>query len=166
MGFGTGLNALLSLNEAIRFNQKIFYHTIEPYPLSNKEAQQLNYASLINENLQQSFLQLHRCEWNTEVSIHPLFSFQRSNLALQDFETANKFHLIYFDAFDPNAQPEVWTSFIFGKMFHLLYNKGILVTYCSKGAVRRAMQAAGFSVEKLPGPPGKREMIRAIKYAV
>lgn len=79
MGFGTGLNALLSLQEAIRFDQKIFYQAIEPYPLSNEEAQQLNYISLINENLQQSFLQMHQCEWNKEISIHPLFSFQRSN---------------------------------------------------------------------------------------
>ena len=91
---------------------------------------------------------------------------QKSNIALPDFETGKKFHLIYFDAFDPNVQPELWTEIIFRKMFYLLCNKGTLVTYSSKGAVRRAMQAAGFSIEKLPGPPGKREITRAIKNAM
>ena len=87
----------------------------------------------------------------------------KSNYTLQSFEHKTKFHLIYFDAFAPNAQPELWAKEIFEKMYSLLQPNGILVTYCSKGDVRRAMQAAGFKVEKLPGPKGKREMIRAIK---
>ena len=106
---------------------------------------------------------MHQCEWNKIVSLHPLFSFQKIKKVLQEFETKENFHVIYFDAFDPNAQPELWTENIFKKMFNMLYSNGILVTYCSKGIVRRAMQTAGFSVEKIQGPPGKKEISRAVK---
>lgn len=163
VGFGTGLNALLSLKEAIHRNKKIFYQTIEPYPLSIDEAEKLNYPSILNKDLEKYFLQLHTCSWNKEVIIHSLFSFEKMSNALQDFSLSKKFHLIYFDAFDPNTQPELWTESAFIKMFDLLYNNGILVTYCSKGVVRRAMQAAGFSIQKIAGPLGKREIVRALK---
>jgi tRNA U34 5-methylaminomethyl-2-thiouridine-forming methyltransferase MnmC len=149
------------LNEAIKHNQKIFYQTIEPYPLSIDEAEKLNYPLTLNKDLHEYFFQLHACEWNKEILIHSLFSFEKINASLQNFTTNKKFHLIYFDAFDPTAQPELWIENIFRKMYDALYSKGILVTYCSKGIVRRAMQAAGFSVEKLPGPKGKREIVRA-----
>ena len=161
VGFGTGLNAWLSLNEAVNHNQKIFYQTIEPYPLSIDEAEKLNYPLTLNKDLHEYFFQLHACEWNKEILIHSLFSFEKINASLQNFTTNKKFHLIYFDAFDPTAQPELWTENIFRKMFDILNFNGILVTYCSKGIVRRAMQAAGFNVEKLPGPKGKREIVRA-----
>lgn len=163
VGFGTGLNVWLSLNEAIEHDKKIFYQTIEPYPLSIDEAEKLNYPLTINKDLQKYFFQLHTCEWNKEILIHPLFLFEKLNVSLQNFTTSKKFHLIYFDAFDANAQPEMWTENIFRKMFDILYSNGILVTYCSKGIVRRAMQVAGFNVEKLIGPPGKREIVRAVK---
>jgi tRNA U34 5-methylaminomethyl-2-thiouridine-forming methyltransferase MnmC len=162
-GFGTGLNALLSLNEAIHLDKKINYCTVEPFPLSAEEVNKLNYTSLIDKDLQEYFLRSHACEWGKEVCIQPLFVFEKLKVQLQDFCTGKKFHLIYFDAFDPNAQPEMWTAAIFKKMFDMLYANGILVTYCSKGIVRRTMQAAGFSVEKLKGPPHKREMVRAVK---
>ncbi|HEX5151169.1 MAG TPA: tRNA (5-methylaminomethyl-2-thiouridine)(34)-methyltransferase MnmD [Parafilimonas sp.] len=162
-GFGTGLNALLSLHEAIQTGQKISYHTIEPYPVTIEEAAQLNYGDIINKDLKEYFYQLHACEWNKEVWIHPLFSFKKINVALRQLEIPEQFHIIYFDAFDPEAQPELWTEFIFKKMCDLLYPNGILVTYSSKGKVQRAMKAAGFSIEKLKGPPGKREIIRALK---
>lgn len=163
VGFGTGLNTWLSLNEAIKNSQKIFYQTIEPYPLSIDEAEKLNYSSIFNKELQKHFFQLHKCEWNKEIIIHPLFLFEKLKVQLQDFSSNKKFHLIYFDAFDPTAQPELWTENIFRKMFDVLTSNGALVTYCSKGIVRRAMQAAGFSVEKIAGPPGKREIVRAVK---
>jgi len=162
-GFGTGLNALLSLREAIQLDQKILYHTIEPYPVTIEEATRLNYADMIEKDLQEYFHLLHACEWNKEVAIHPLFSFKKINITLQSFETIQKFHILYFDAFDPNVQPELWTEFIFKKMYKLLYPNGIFVTYSSKGAVQRAMKAAGFGIEKLKGPLGKREIIRAVK---
>jgi tRNA U34 5-methylaminomethyl-2-thiouridine-forming methyltransferase MnmC len=162
-GFGTGLNALLSLHEAIQTDQKISYHTIEPYRVSAGEAAQLNYADIINKDLKEYFYQLHTCEWNNEVVIHPLFTFKKINTILQQFETTRQFHLIYFDAFDPGAQPELWTEPIFKKMHNLLHPNGMLVTYSSKGMVQRALKAAGFTVKKLKGPPGKREIISAIK---
>lgn len=163
VGFGTGLNAFLSLNEAILQNKKIFYQCIEPYPLLIDEAKKLNYPSALNSQFEKYFLQLHECRWDKEVLIQPLFLFEKFKTQLQDFSTNKKFHLIYFDAFDPNAQPEMWTENIFKKMFDMLCTNGMLVTYCSKGIVRRAMQATGFSVEKLKGPAGKREIVRAIK---
>jgi len=163
MGLGTGLNALLSLSEAIHLNQKIFYKAIEPFPLSLEEAQNLNYTSLVSPGLQQNFLHMHRCGWNKKVSVHPLFLFVKSKIALEDLTAANKFHLIYFDAFDPRVQPALWNEDMFCKMFNMLENSGVLVTYCSKGAVRRALQNVGFTVEKIAGPPGKKEILRAVR---
>jgi len=163
VGFGTGLNALLSLEQAILLNKKVSYQTIEPFPLSTEEILQLNYSSLLSEDLQQSFIAMHNCGWNTVVQLHSLFSFEKIKTTLQQFESQQQFHIIYFDAFDPVAQPELWTEAIFKKMFDMLFKNGILVTYCSKGAVQRAMKAAGFSIEKLKGPPGKREITRAMK---
>ena len=107
VSFGTGLNAWLSLNEAIKHNQKIFYQTIEPYPLSIDEAEKLNYPSLFNKDLEKYFLHLHTCEWNKEILIHPLFLFEKLNASLQHFATNKKFHLIYFDAFDPNCSTRI-----------------------------------------------------------
>jgi tRNA U34 5-methylaminomethyl-2-thiouridine-forming methyltransferase MnmC len=106
---------------------------------------------------------LHHCEWEKTIKFTPKFTFKKSAAHLLDFETPETFELIYFDAFAPNVQPELWTKEIFDKMFEMLEQGGILVTYCSKGDVRRAMQAAGFTVEKLPGPKGKREIIRAFR---
>jgi len=163
VGFGTGLNALLSLQFAKQYNQKILYETIEAFPLSIEESNHLNYPLLIDENLQEYFKLMHACEWNKEIIIHPLFSFKKIKEELQQFETTQQFNLIYFDAFDPTVQPELWKENIFKKMYAMLYSNGILTTYSSKGIVRRAMQAAGFTVEKLNGPKGKREIVRAVK---
>ncbi len=163
VGFGTGLNALLSLSEAIKRNQKINYQTIELYPLLPEEAAQLNYSFLVDEDLQQNFMAMHNCEWNKVIQIHPLFSFQKTKIDIQQFHSQQQFHAIYFDAFDPNTQPELWRESIFIKMYNMLYENGILVTYCSKGIVQRAMKTTGFTIEKLHGPVGKREIVRAIK---
>jgi tRNA U34 5-methylaminomethyl-2-thiouridine-forming methyltransferase MnmC len=163
VGFGTGLNALLSLREAILLNKHVSYQTIELSPLSNAEILQLNYSSFLDEDMSRSFIAMHTCVWNKPVLLHPLFSFEKIQADLQQFKAHQQFHLVYFDAFDPVAQPELWTEFIFKKMFDMLFENGILVTYCSKGAVQRAMKAAGFRIEKLKGPPGKREIIRAVK---
>jgi tRNA U34 5-methylaminomethyl-2-thiouridine-forming methyltransferase MnmC len=163
-GFGTGLNALLTMIESEKQNLKIYYETIELYPLMLEEAKQLNYCSVLErEDLQKNFELLHECAWAEEVVISTKFSFKKKKASLLNFETLGTFELIYFDAFDPNTQPELWTQEIFEKMFTILRPRGILTTYSSKGTVRRAMQAAGFVVEKLPGPPGKREIVRALK---
>jgi tRNA U34 5-methylaminomethyl-2-thiouridine-forming methyltransferase MnmC len=164
MGFGTGLNALLSLQEAIQYNQKIFYYAVELFPLLMDEYVSLNYSDRLNDaSLQFYFTLMHESEWEKDIAIHPLFTLHKSNQSLLNLTTNQFFNLIFFDAFAPTTQPELWTAKVFEKMFHLLIDKGVLVTYCSKGDVRRTMQAAGFKVEKLQGPPRKREMLRAIK---
>lgn len=164
MGLGTGLNALLTLETANRVQQKMVYEAIEAFPLEEIIVQQLNYCNVLNQPaLATAFNQLHTCPWNEIVSISPWFSFKKINADLTRLTTTQQFHLIYYDAFAPDAQPELWTETIFQQLSGLLLPGGIIVTYSSKGSVRRAMQAAGFRVEKLPGPKGKREMIRAIK---
>jgi len=163
VGFGTGLNALVSLVYAIEYNLQINYQTIELYPLLSDEAHNLNYVFLTNQNLKTTFYAMHNCDWNKRIELHQLFSFKKVKESLLDFKTTEQFNIIYFDAFDPTVQPELWTEDIFKKMYELLYTNGLLITYCSKGSVQRAMKAAGFTIEKLKGPPGKREIIRAIK---
>lgn len=156
MGFGTGLNALLSLQAAVKYKQKIYYKTIELFPLTIKEASALNYANDV-------FMQLHRCCWEHDIVLNKFFTFHKIKQSLLNFSVQQPVNLIYFDAFDPNTQPELWTKEIFQKLFLMLDFNGVLVTYSSKGNVRRAMLEAGFKVNKIPGPPHKREMIRAYK---
>ncbi|PSL32238.1 tRNA (5-methylaminomethyl-2-thiouridine)(34)-methyltransferase MnmD [Chitinophaga ginsengisoli] len=165
MGFGTGLNALLTFREAVRERKNLYYQTIEQYPLTWKEVGPLNYADQLNEPILQSVLTtLHSVPWNTDVQINPYYCLHKTHAALQDVSFTRSFDIIYYDAFAPTAQPELWTEDIFEKLYHCLTPGGILVTYCSKGNVRRAMKAVGFIVEKkVPGPPRKREMLRAIR---
>jgi len=161
MGFGTGLNALLTLEQAITQEKVIYYQAVEKYPLAEDEVKELTYTGILSPGY---FTALHQCKWNEPVVIHPLFTLYKSLVPLQDFKAESPFHLIYYDAFAPAAQPELWTLQTFEQLYAMLANGGILVTYCSKGDVRRKMLAAGFKVEKLAGPPGKREMLRAIKH--
>jgi len=164
MGFGTGLNALLTLIEAEKIKTKIYYEVVEPFPLNEQEVRSLNYCDLLKPPDMQNILeQMHNCDWEKEISITANFILLKRNANLLNFKSLKPFELIYFDAFAPTAQPELWTKEVFDKMYAMLEPDGILVTYCSKGDVRRAMMAAGFTVEKLAGPPHKREMIRARK---
>lgn len=172
MGFGTGLNALLTYIEAEQKNISVHYTTLELFPLNENEIQHLNYCTQLNRpDLIPFFNKLHTTAWEEDVVISPTFILKKLkcnllklNLNLNlNLNTHSHFHIIYYDAFAPSAQPELWTQGIFEKLYSLLHTNGILVTYCSKGNVRRAMQAVGFLVEKLPGPPRKREMLRAIK---
>jgi len=164
MGFGTGLNALLTLAEAEKSQQKIFYETIEPYPLEAKTIEALNYTEqLQRKDLIPLFNLLHNCEWHTVIEISPYFSFRKNKLPLADFTTDRHFNLIYFDAFAPEIQPDLWTAGIFKKIHDAMKPNAVLTTYCSKSIVRKAMSEAGLSVEKIPGPPHKREMVRAVK---
>jgi tRNA U34 5-methylaminomethyl-2-thiouridine-forming methyltransferase MnmC len=163
IGFGTGLNAILSLQQALKLNKKIIYQTIEPFPLSTTHILKLNYKTFIPPISAKYFYAMHTCAWDEPVEFHPLFSLEKIKSTAEQFRSTQPFHIIYFDAFDPVAQPSLWTEANFKNMFNLLHNKGILVTYCSKGSVQRAMKAAGFNIEKLKGPPGKREILRARK---
>jgi tRNA U34 5-methylaminomethyl-2-thiouridine-forming methyltransferase MnmC len=164
MGFGTGLNALLTILEAKKIQRKVMYETVEAFPLETSITEQLNYC----EALQQPFWQpifesLHSSEWNTIQSISNFFSLKKVKTLLANYTAGEPVDIIYYDAFAPSAQPELWTETVFEQLLHMLAPDGVLVTYCSKGDVRRAMQAAGFQVEKIPGPAWKREMIRATR---
>jgi tRNA U34 5-methylaminomethyl-2-thiouridine-forming methyltransferase MnmC len=167
MGFGTGLNALLTLMEAEAVQKPVHYTAIELYPLEDGQINALNYCQRLNrEDLQDVFEKLHGSDWEKNIIISQYFTLLKSGTDLLEFEIQgldNRFDIIYFDAFAPTAQPELWTAAVFEKLFRMLSPDGILVTYCSKGDVRRAMKSAGFRVEKLEGPPGKREMVRAWK---
>ena len=161
IGFGTGLNALLTLIEADKHKNRIYYTAIEPHPLDETEANQLNYCEQLNlRDYQKFFEKMHQCGWEEMFEITEYFRLTKTKNSLFDLPADSLFFLIYFDAFAPNAQPELWTKEVFKKLHDMLLPEGMLVTYCSKGEVRRNMQAAGFNVEKLKGPPGKREMLR------
>jgi tRNA U34 5-methylaminomethyl-2-thiouridine-forming methyltransferase MnmC len=161
MGFGTGLNTFLTAIEAMLLKRRIHYTTIEQFPITTAETLSLNYPEALGHA--DLFSAIHGCKWNEPAHIHKYFTLTRIQTGLLNFSAPQHFNLIYYHAFAPNAQPELWTKEIFEKLFHSLKPKGVLVTYCSKGDVRRAMLAAGFSVKKMPGPPGKREMLRAIR---
>jgi tRNA U34 5-methylaminomethyl-2-thiouridine-forming methyltransferase MnmC len=164
MGLGTGLNALLTCMEADLKKISIDYHSIEAFPLGWVFAEQLNYpAFLDNPNALGILEKMHTATPSETMDISSFFRYTLHHTNLQDFSFPEVFDVIYFDAFAPEAQPELWTEDIFRKLCSMTLPGGCLVTYCSKGIVRRAMQAAGWTVTKLPGPPGKREMVRAIK---
>jgi tRNA U34 5-methylaminomethyl-2-thiouridine-forming methyltransferase MnmC len=161
IGFGTGLNAWLVLQEARKkFLPQVFYSSLEAFPVSIEMAAELNYASTDEKS---EFMALHAAQWNTAVKLNPKFTVEKLKTSLADFIPLRTYDLVFFDAFAPNVQPEMWTKEVFDKLFAATNSGGILVTYCSKGEARRNMIASGFTVEKVPGPPGKREMLRATK---
>ena len=162
IGLGTGLNALLTALESLNISQEICYHGIEAYPVEAEELQALEYHTLIGSD-PSIFQNIHNCSWHETHKILPHFSIVKRQAFFSDIAEVNAFDVIYFDAFGPRVQPDLWIESIFKKMYEALRPNGILVTYCAKGSVRRCMQAVGFEVERLPGPPGKREMLRAIK---
>ena len=162
IGLGTGLNALLTLMEADKHKNRIYYTSIEPYPLNQSEIAGLNYCEQLNApQYQPQFERIHECGWEEMYEISEYFRLTKHKNSLQDFASNDLFDVIYFDAFAPRAQPELWTQEIFGKLSPLLKEDGVLVTYCSKSIVRKAMEAGGFKIEKIQGPWGKREMVRA-----
>ena len=162
IGFGTGLNALLTALESLNISQEICYHGIEAYPVEAEELQALGYHTLIGSD-PSIFQDIHNCSWHETHKILPHFSIVKRQAFFSDIAEVNEFDVIYFDAFGPRVQPNLWIESIFKKMYEALRPNGLLVTYCAKGSVRRCMQAVGFEVQRLPGPPGKREMLRAIK---
>jgi len=161
VGFGTGLNALLALVEAERSGKKIRYITLEKYPVSFEKAQLLNYPELVYAD-KILFEAMHSCEWNQSTQITPSFVLEKYETDFTEFIHTANYDVIFFDAFSPEKQPEMWSQDMFEKIFQHCNPNAILTTYCAKGVVRRAMQSAGFVVERLPGPPGKREILRAI----
>jgi tRNA U34 5-methylaminomethyl-2-thiouridine-forming methyltransferase MnmC len=165
VGFGTGLNTFLTYREAIKKELNINYSAIEAYPLSIEEISKLNYLQELaaDQFEMEVFDKIHKSKWEVSEPISNMFSLRKLNMLLQDFAENNQYDVIYFDAFGPMVQPELWEEVILKNMYNSLKSNGILVTYCAKGSVKRALKQVGFTVENIPGPPGKREMTRAIK---
>jgi tRNA U34 5-methylaminomethyl-2-thiouridine-forming methyltransferase MnmC len=165
IGFGTGLNALLTWMEAERIPKKVYYTTLETDPLDKAIWSVLNYPDrFCTFSYREIYRRLHETDWERDEQISPFFSIHKIRSRIEDFlPKTGAFNLIYFDAFGPEVQPELWTEEIFRKIFLSLKGGGILVTYSVKGSVRRALKSSGFMVEKIPGPAGKREITRAIK---
>ena len=163
IGFGTGLNAFITFLETIN-KEKVNYVGVEAYPISQEEIAQMNYVSeLDSEMYQEIFDKMHSCDWENQQTITENFLLTKRKQFFQDIEDKNQFDLIYFDAFGFPLQPELWSEVIFKKMYDALLPKGTLVTYACRSTIKNAMLSVGFSIEKLPGAPGKREMLRATK---
>lgn len=182
MGFGTGLNTLLSYLEAEKLNLKLNYTSLEAFPLNAEIVSQLNYVELISASNNETqpfdsalgdaqhdssikivFQQLHTCDWENKTKLSKNFNLLKIKNTLQEIKFTSTFDLIFFDAFGPRVQPEMWTEELFAKIFESTNKNGCLVTYCAKGEVKRTLKKVGFTVETLPGPPRKREMVRGTK---
>ncbi|MDD3739938.1 MAG: tRNA (5-methylaminomethyl-2-thiouridine)(34)-methyltransferase MnmD [Bacteroidales bacterium] len=161
IGYGTGLNAILSYKENLKLNNSIYYHGIDLVQIDHATLQELGYYELIKEcNINQSDFSMN---WNTDVRLSDNFILKKENSDLHKFSSERLYDLIYFDAFSPEVQPEMWNDYVFRKMASFLNQGGILVTYCSKGIVKQNMRNSGFNVRRYKGPPGKHHVIRATK---
>jgi tRNA U34 5-methylaminomethyl-2-thiouridine-forming methyltransferase MnmC len=163
VGFGTGLNTFMTYLYAKENALEINYQSVEAYPVPLEESSQLNYTSQFSEQEKIVFNQMHQQEWNRVGEISNKFSLTKHLSLLEEFNIQKQFDVIYFDAFSPSEQPEIWTETIFKKMYDLLYTNGVLVTYCAQGQMKRNMKQAGFKVKALPGFGSKREMTRGEK---
>jgi tRNA U34 5-methylaminomethyl-2-thiouridine-forming methyltransferase MnmC len=164
IGFGTGLNAFITFLEAKKLSQTINYTGVEAYPISVDEISSMNYVSELDaENEKSIFDKMHTCDWEQKNVLTPEFSLTKRKQFFETIDDVAQFDLIYFDAFGYRVQPELWSTAIFLRMYNALKPKGVLVTYAARGVVKRSLNEVGFNVEKLEGPPGKREMFRALK---
>jgi len=164
IGLGSGLNCFITFLEAKKRKLQINYIGVEGFPLEKEVIEKLNYVDRLNCTGEELiFKMMHENPWNEKQKLSKFFSLTKRKQYFNEIDDKNKFNLIYFDAFAARVQPELWTELIFKKMYDSLRKEGVLVTYSAKGSVRRAMLDVGFSVEKLPGPPGKREMLRGVK---
>lgn len=162
VGFGTGLNALLSLRESVETGRKIEYYSAELYPLGDDIVSKLNYGELLWSEGAHFFKELHSAPWNECVDITDSFTLCKIEGDIAKCDIPENIDLIYFDAFAPEKQPEMWNEEIYRRLASHTNDGGVIVTYCAKGDVRRGMQAAGFKMERLPGPPGKRHILRGV----
>lgn len=166
IGLGTGLNAFLTLLTAAKTHRKVHYTGIEKYPLTEEVTCLLDYPALIGQGHEAEFKTIHQARWGEETSLTPYFDLHKIEGDFTHYTFKKGYDVIYFDAFAPEKQPEMWEQSLFKTLYEVLNEDGILTTYCAKGAVRRMLQSAGFLVERLPGPPGgKREILRATKYS-
>ena len=165
LGLGTGLNALLTLLESQKLSVPVEYTSIEPCPIPGSILEQLNYQEVIDlPTVKDLFHQIHSVKWDKINLLNPLFKFRKIKSTIQDYHAEDGyFHLVYYDAFAPNKQPEMWHKDVLKKVYGLLSGESALVTYCAQGQVKRDLKASGFTVQSLQGPPGKKEMTRGLK---
>lgn len=162
-GFGTGLNAYLTLLCAREQNIQTEFYSLEKYPLSEEEVRKLNYKEYFRKEDPGLFDSLHQCDWNQTVALTPFFSLYKSRTDFREIDFNDSFDIVFFDAFNPEVQPHLWTEEIFNRFYRALKSGGLFVTYCVKGTVKQNLRKAGFTLKRLPGPPGKREMLRGTK---
>lgn len=163
VGFGTGLNAILTFIAGEKNSINIEYHTIELFPVDIKTINQLNYFDFLTDDQKSVYKKLHECKWNEIIKISNNFTFKKVKLDFHDYIFNENFDLIYFDAFAPEKQPTMWGLENFAKIYNNLNKNGILITYSSKGLVKSNLRNAGFKVTRLNGPKGKRHILRALK---
>lgn len=164
IGFGTGLNAFLTSLEAKKEKKNIFYTTIEKFPLDIETIKCLDYPELVAPEESELFYAIHNAKWNSPQNVSEYFTIEKIEGDFTEYRFMKGYDIVYFDAFAPEKQPEMWNQKLFDSLYEVLNDNGILTTYCAKGAVRRMLQQAGFIVERLPGPPGgKREILRGSK---
>lgn len=164
MGFGTGLNALMTFLAAEQNPWQINYLTVEAYPLSKEQFSVLNYPEKLNSLERQSvFLQMHEATWNEKHPLSTNFNFTKIQADFKNIGFKNLADVVYFDAFSPESQPELWDETMMQVIYDTLCEAGVMTTYCAKGSVKRALKSVGFQLESLNGPPGKREISRAVK---
>jgi len=166
MGFGTGLNTILSADFAMQSKKNILLHSIEKYPINAAEAEGISSSYTLNRtDLANYFELVHSCGWSKNVTINPFFILNKIEADILSFEMETEYYdIIFFDAFGPKFQPNLWQPSILTKMFNSLKKGGVLITYCAQGQFKRNLKSVGFTVNNLPGPPGKREITRAIKH--
>lgn len=162
IGFGTGLNCFMTLIESEKKHQKVFYTGVEGFPLNNDEWGSLNYQRFFDSSFEAKFSKIHLIDWEVEKMISSHFCLIKRKLMFENIDFENQFDLVYFDAFGFQYQPELWSEEVFIKIKKAMKPNGVLVTYACKGLVNRILKDIGFKIEKLEGPPGKREMTRAI----
>lgn len=164
LGFGTGLNAILAYRFARENEVKLNYVGVEAYPVDLDMLDELDYTSLLNSDEFTAFKQMHEVEWEQPLTIDENFSFEKIHAKVEEYESKRTdFDIIFFDAFGPRTQGELWKPDVLKRVGGLLKDDGVLTTYCAQGQFRRDLQSVGFEVTKVPGPPGKREMVVAFK---
>ncbi len=165
VGFGTGLNCILTAVQAEKRKRKTHYYSIENFPLDSFTLDQLNHFSLFRPEEKSIFEKIHSCEWNSMVQISEYFFLHKilSDLNGFSFSGLKKFDVVYFDAFGPDKQPEMWIAEVFNSIYNQCNLDAIFVTYSAKGEIRRRLTQTGFTMQRLPGPPGKKQMLRGIK---
>lgn len=164
IGFGTGLNALLTMLETELTGRSVYYEAVEKYPIPIDIVKQLNYDNILCINRNQQFQQLHTSDWDRTITLTDRFILKKCRTDLLSyFPSCSDFNLVYFDAFSPNTQPELWSVEVFSTIYQHMRNGGVLVTYSSKGLVKQNLRSVGFSIERLAGASGKRHMLRAVK---